>query len=123
MPRNAKQTPPARQQLLDAQADCAPVLFEWLRILAPALPTADREYRFDQARAYRFDLCWPAHQLAVEVDGGRWAAGGGKHASDSDYAKLNSAVIAGWRVLRFTTHQVTTDPAGCVEVIGRALCT
>lgn len=113
--------PPALQQLADATADVAPVLAAWLSILAPDLPRAEREFLFDQARLWRFDLCWPEHKLAAEVDGGRHAAAGGKHASDADYAKLNSAVVQGWRVLRFTTSQVARDPAYCVEQIDRAL--
>jgi Protein of unknown function (DUF559) len=116
-----KALPPARQQLVEATADCAPVLVEWLRILAPDLPTATQEYRFIPDRAYRFDMAWPDKMLACEVDGGRNAPRGGKHASDADYEKLNSALLSGWRVLRFTTHQVTHNPAGCVEVIAAAL--
>jgi hypothetical protein len=112
---------PARQQLTAAQADTAPVLAAWLPILAPGLPTPVCEFRFDAGRAWRFDLCWPDVKLAAEVDGGRWQAGGGRHGSDADYEKLNAAVLAGWRVLRFTSHQVTVDPAGCCEVIAAAL--
>jgi very-short-patch-repair endonuclease len=55
--------------------------------------------------------------LAVEIDGGRYAPGGGRHAGDGDREKLNVATILGWRVLRFSTQQVEREPERVVEVI------
>jgi len=54
---------------------------------------------------------------AVEIDGGRYAPGGGRHAGDGDREKLNVATILGWRVLRFSTQQVEREPERVVEVI------
>ncbi len=61
--------------------------------------------------------------LAVEVDGGRWKPGGGRHAFPSDYRKLRQAVLLGWRVLRFTSSEIMDDPPGCIHDINQALNT
>jgi very-short-patch-repair endonuclease len=62
-----------------------------------------REHRFDPSRRWRFDFAWPAHMLAVEIEGGVWS--GGRHTRGAgfvgDCEKYNTATLAGWRVLRF----------------------
>lgn len=58
--------------------------------------------------------------VALEVDGGQWKAGGGRHNKDSDRIKLNLAAIMGWRVLRFS-YAMLRDEAACLDVIRRAL--
>ena len=80
-----------------------------------------REHRFDAVRKWRFDYAWPSQRVAVEIDGGQWVRNGGRHNRDSDREKLNYAAAQGWRVLRFSTQQVDRDPAGCVELLRRAL--
>lgn len=74
-----------------------------LKVLPP-----EREYRFHPTRRWRFDFAWPAHMLAIEVEGGVWT--GGRHTSGAgfidDAEKYNAATLAGWRVLRFTGDQV-----------------
>lgn len=65
----------------------------------------EREFAFAAPdRAWRFDLAWPEVKLALEVDGGAWIEGGGRHnrgkGFEGDQAKLNAAVLLGWRVLR-----------------------
>lgn len=79
------------------------------------------EYRFHDARRWRFDYAWPAARLAVEIDGGQWLAGGGRHNGDADRQKLNTASAAGWRVLRFSHTALANDPAGCVNLVRLAL--
>ena len=80
---------------------------------AARLPMPVPEYRFHPVRRWRFDLAWPALLLAVEVDGGTWVSG--RHTRGAGYErdceKLNAAVLLGWRVLRFTTGQVTSGQA------------
>lgn len=87
---------------------------------ACGLPDPVQEHRFDQTRRWRFDLAWPDRMLAVEVDGGTWT--GGRHTSGTGYErdaeKLNAAVLAGWRVLRFTTGMVRQ---GAAETIRAAI--
>jgi hypothetical protein len=62
---------------------------------------------------WRFDLCWPSQKVACEVDGGGWT--GGRHSRgvgmESDCAKLSTAVVLGWRVLRVTPKHVKSGQA------------
>ena len=78
--------------------------------------TAEREYRFDEHRRYRFDFAIPAVKVAVEVQGGVWS--GGAHGRGSgivrDYDKINLAQLLGWIVLLFDVTAVRD---------GRALAT
>jgi very-short-patch-repair endonuclease len=64
-------------------------------------------------RLFRADFCWPEHNLLVEVNGGTW--NGGRHTRgagvERDYEKLNLAVLAGFRVLLFTSRQVRSGQA------------
>lgn len=70
---------------------------------------------------WEFDWAFPDFYVAVEVDGGQHAQGGGRHATDSDRWKLNEAAAAGWLVLRFSPEMLTADPGRCVNQVGRAL--
>ena len=85
------------------------------------LPEPETEYRFHPERKWRFDLCFPAHKLAVEVDGGVFIAG--RHTRgvtyEKDCEKLCAAVVLGWRVLRVTPRHIKTGQA--VEWIRLAL--
>lgn len=88
-----------------------------LNLFAPyLLETVSDEHRFFKPRRWRFDFAWPARMVAVEIDGGRWAPGGGWHAGDEDREKLSAAAALGWRVLRFSTQQVEKHPQECVEL-------
>ena len=64
-----------------------------------------KEYAFHPVRKWRFDYAFPAHMVAVEVDGGVWT--GGRHINPKGYIndmeKLNTAASMGWLVLRITT--------------------
>lgn len=93
----------------------------WGALAPPDLPPPVAEYRFHPTRHWRFDFAWPARGVAVEVDGGQWKAGGGRHNTDADREKLNTAAALGWRVLRFSRAWLETDPAGCVELAAAAL--
>jgi hypothetical protein len=70
------------------------------------LPVA--EYVFAQPRKWRFDLAWPAHWLAVEIEGGNFIAG--RHARGAglraEYEKRNDAAIRGWVVLQILPEQI-----------------
>ena len=71
-------------------------------------PIHEHEFAREAGRAWRFDLAWPDHFLAIEIDGGAFSRGRHTRGAgfEKDIEKLNAAVIIGWRVLRFTTQQV-----------------
>ena len=77
------------------------------------LPTPVAQHRFHPVRRWRFDLAFPDHMLAIEVDGGIWRQG--RHTRGAGYRrdciKINEAVLLGWRVLRFTPDMVTDGKA------------
>ncbi|ANN76791.1 hypothetical protein [Bordetella flabilis] len=79
-----------------------------LQIRAAKFESPVREYRFMPGRRWRFDFAWPAEKLAVEIEGGVW--NGGRHTRGAgfvkDTEKYNAAMLAGWRVLRFTGKDV-----------------
>ena len=92
-----------------------------LHIRVNELPAPETEYKFHPKRKWRFDLAWPVHMLAVEVEGGVWR--GGRHTTGKgftdDCEKLNEAIILGWRVLRVTGDQI--DDGSAIDWLRRAL--
>ena len=75
--------------------------------------TPEREYKFHPERRWRFDFCFPAQMIAVEIEGGIWSGGAhtrGAH-FESDAEKYNSATKLGWRVMRYSTNQVERGDA------------
>ena len=79
-----------------------------LQIRAVKLPEPVREHRFHAIRKWRFDFAYPAHKLAIEVEGGVWS--GGRHTRGSgfvkDMEKYNTALMDGWRVYRCTPDMI-----------------
>jgi len=92
----------------------------WLHCRAHNL-TPEREYRFAAPRRWRADFCWPDQKLIVEIEGGQWIQGRHQRGSGFalDCAKYNAAVLAGYRVLRYTTEMVRLGRA--IEEVGFAL--
>ena len=80
-------------------------------------PEPEPEYAFAKQlrRRWRFDFAWPDRWLAVEVDGGAWVPGGGRHTRGAGFAadhdKFNRAALLGWRVLRFTSRHLEDGSA------------
>lgn len=72
-----------------------------------------RELVFAPPRKWRFDFCWPAQRVAVEIEGGIWS--NGRHTRgkgfEDDAIKYNEATIMGWKVLRFTDSMVRSGVA------------
>lgn len=85
------------------------------QIKALGLPVPVEEHCFHPERGWRFDLAWLDRMLAVEVEGGTWKPGGGRHnrakGFEEDIHKYNAAVELGWRLYRFTTRQVANGEA------------
>jgi hypothetical protein len=90
---------------------------------AHGLPEPEPEYRFCEARRWRLDWCFVDYWLAVEIQGGLWVAGGGRHqrgaALLAEYEKLNMAALMGYRVLFATPAQVKSGEI--FPIIARAL--
>lgn len=91
------------------------------QIQAAGLVQPETEYRFHPARRWRFDLAFPRHKLAVEIDGGTWVRG--RHVTGTGFAadcdKGNEALLLGWRVLHFTNTHVKDGSA--LTTLTRAL--
>jgi very-short-patch-repair endonuclease len=85
------------------------------------LPEPTREFRFMRFASMALRFCWPAHRVAVEVDGGTWT--NGRHVRgagfERDCEKFNEALLLGWLPLRVTTAMV--DDGRALELVRRAL--
>jgi hypothetical protein len=83
-----------------------------LRVLRDAGYEVRTEVRVVPVRRWRFDIVVVEPPIGIEIQGATWA--GGRHTRGIGYAndceKLNAAMCAGWRVLWYTTHQITSDP-------------
>jgi very-short-patch-repair endonuclease len=103
-------------------ADKSHIFAHYWRILGDGTPITP-EYNFDahMGRKHRFDWAFVDDRIGVEVDGGQWAAGGGRHAKDSDREKMNIAAELGWLVFRFSPDMLEKDPTACIEQVKRAL--
>lgn len=80
-----------------------------------------REHRFAPPRRWRFDFAWPEYKVAVEIDGGQWKTGGGRHNRDSDREKMNAAAALWWCVLRFSVAEMNRSPIACINRVAEAL--
>jgi very-short-patch-repair endonuclease len=86
-----------------------------MQLRAVGLPDPEREYRFHPVRRWKFDFAFPAMlpPIAVEIEGG--TRQNGRHNRHSGYQadceKYNTAILNGWRVLRFTSDMVKSGSA------------
>jgi very-short-patch-repair endonuclease len=84
------------------------------------LPVPTPELRFAPPRRWRFDFAFEPQKLAVEIEGGAFSRG--RHTRGAgfiaDMEKYNTAVMLGWKVLRFTPSQVNDGTAlGFIEYV------
>jgi very-short-patch-repair endonuclease len=68
---------------------------------------------------YRVDFLWREHRLIAEADGGGWHAS--KQRRDSDNRRDSDLRAAGWKVERFTDHELSYEPHAAVARLTRAL--
>jgi hypothetical protein len=123
----AKQHPPAAQTLRQRPAhwpagvDSALEMALLTRLERHGLPLGDGQYRFVPGRLYRFDRAWPAHLVAVEIQGGLWVNGAHSRGSgvERDCVKLSIAAAMGWRVLPVSKAMIESGQA--VELVAQAL--
>ncbi|MGH3782790.1 MAG: endonuclease domain-containing protein [Pseudonocardiaceae bacterium] len=68
---------------------------------------------------YWIDVAFVARRLALEVDGWAWHCDVDRYTHDR--RRQNALVLAGWTVLRFTWHDLTSRPEEVVAQIRAAL--
>ena len=82
----------------------------WQSLGGPAL---EREFRFHAERKWRADFAHVESRTLIEVEGGIFIKGGGRHNRAAgfiaDAEKYLEAVLAGWTVIRLTEKQLELD--------------
>lgn len=75
----------------------------------------EREHRFHPVRRWRFDFAFPDLRIAVEVEGGIYLPGGGRHnrgaGMEKDLEKYGEAQLLGWTVYRCSSGMVKSGAA------------
>lgn len=93
--------------------------FETRLLQLSDLPQPESEYSFHPERKWRFDFAYPDKRLAIEIEGGTWSHG--RHSRplgfSADCEKYNEATVLGWRVLRFTSDMLRTNPFDCIALV------
>jgi len=83
-------------------------------LIAAGLPPPQRQFRVViDDRVYFVDLAYPHERIAIEVDGFEFHRARGVF--DSDRARQNDLVRAGWIVLRFTSRSVAQEIVSAVR--------
>jgi hypothetical protein len=73
----------------------------------------------DGEPAIRVDFIWRAQRLCIETDGRAFHRT--RHAFETDRRRDQRLTLAGWRVVRVTWRQVTTDSAATARLIAGLL--
>ena len=73
-------------------------------------PTLEREIQFHPSRRWRADFAHIPSRTLIEIEGGIFLRGGGRHTRGTGYAKdaekYLEAALLGWTVLRLTERQL-----------------
>jgi very-short-patch-repair endonuclease len=76
-------------------------------------PPLEREVRFHTSLRWRADFAHMGSRTLIEIEGGIFIPGGGRHNRGGGYAKDSEkyleAVLAGWTVIRLTEKQLEVD--------------
>ena len=94
----------------------------------PRIPAPVREYTVCPWRLWRFDFAFmphesaSGHKIAIEIGGGTFVAGGGRHNEDSDREKLAVAAALGFRVIRFSQEMLGVTVRRGIAQITRPEC-
>jgi very-short-patch-repair endonuclease len=74
-------------------------------------PPLTPEHRFHAGRKWRSDFAHIESRTLIEIEGGIYLAGGGRHNRGAgfvaDTEKYLEATLAGWNVIRLTDAQIT----------------
>lgn len=93
-----------------------------LQILTDAdLPRPELQFRAPWLRRIngRVDMAYVDQRLVIEGDSRRWHQL--SEAFETDRLRDNATQLAGWRILRFTWTEITTNPERVVTTVRRAL--
>lgn len=77
----------------------------------------ETQYKYLDNRRCKCDFAWPQDhiRLIVEVEGGTWLPGGGRHTRGAgfknDCEKYNEALLLGWSIIRVTCDHVKNGMA------------
>lgn len=85
------------------------------------IPNPTQQYIFHPQRQWRMDFSWPAHKLAVEIQG--FGPGHNSYnGMSNDYEKHNEAMLLGWRILYFMAHDIAPrNQAATIAIVRKAL--
>lgn len=93
----------------------------------PSVATPDRHLDAEDGQlavvGLRFDFAWIEAGVLVELDGGQWLPGGGRHGSDEDRWKTMLAVAHDWRVIHLSPAMIEREPARMLQLLSNALDT
>ena len=79
------------------------------------LPAQQHTIRRQRAGFARVDFVYPEHRLVIEVDGFAWH--GSRQSWQQDLLRQNDLVAAGFKVLRYTWRDISTEGAAVVETL------
>ncbi len=89
------------------------------------LPDPMCEFWFHPSRDWQVDFVWRPQRLVVEAEGAVWQVGRHNHPQGflDDLEKYNALTLFGYRLLRFTSANVTDDPNAMIEMVRQCLGT
>lgn len=94
-----------------------------LKVHAPVVQL-EREYKFCPDRRWKFDFAIISLKIGIEIEGGIFS--GGRHTRGSgfikDCEKYNKAAMYGWKVLRYTSKDITSGNAASEVIDFVKLC-
>ncbi len=102
-----------------SESDLESRLLEVIRISGLPEPEVQHRPAWLKHVNGRVDLAYPNDLLVIEGDSRAWH--GDEHTFQADRERDNLAQLAGWRILRFTWHDITRRPDYVVLTIRRAL--
>ena len=110
----------ARRVVEGCDPECGSVLesVQRVRMLLAGLDGFSTQAVLRTSPVLRVDFCFEAARLVVEVDGARWHPDPRR-----DQDRDNALAELGWRVLRFTWHQVVHDSPRVLASVRAALGT